>query len=128
MKTLEDKIIAKVYTHETVDICLRSFLKLAIIIMTGIVGVVLGLLAIRTIVDQKTFDMFEILFEDSEIIKVYLAEVIITIYEELPKFELLAIFISITIFILLTGTVFFHLNKYINKIKSLLKFWFPQRV
>ncbi len=128
MKTLEDKIIAKVYAHETVDICMRSFLKLAVIIVTGVTGVVLGLLVIRTIVEQKTFDMFEILFEDFEIIKVYLLDVVITIYEELPKFELLAIFMSISAFLLLVGTVFFHLNKYINKIKSLLKFWFPQRI
>ncbi|MBI4009539.1 hypothetical protein HY357_04855 [Candidatus Roizmanbacteria bacterium] len=127
MKTLEDRIIDKVYAKETFDVCTRSFLKLILLILTGISGILLSSLLLETLIEQKTLDMFQILFEDVEIMKAYLIDVAYVFFEELPKLELLVLLISFSVFFTLTVTAFSHLHRYMNKIKSILKFWFPQR-
>jgi len=123
MKKLERKIINTVYTFETKKTVLELILRISSIIIVGFCGILLLVSILRQLIEQQTLDMLQLFKEDGEIIKEYIGDVINTLYEELPKHDvLILIILSVTLLLLV---LFFIKNsgKIKNKIRSLRRYW-----
>ena len=95
----------------------------------GIIGLIIGgtffgIYVLSQLSQQSTLDIFEILFEDFEILKNYLGEILSTFLVELPKLEIAASLVAFTISFILIFSVFKNFPRLKNKIHCLLKFWF----
>ncbi len=123
MKTLEDKILNKVYKFET---------KKTVFQVVGQVGgilifVFLSYLFISVFLEEilyfNTFDVLKNLTEDFEIAKKTFFDTVFVLYEEMPKETLLFGIISLVIVFILVLIFIKSFVKIRNKLISLLKFW-----
>src|SRR3989344_6925996 len=124
MKKLEKKIIQNVFFYETKQTLFQLVFRTLGIIGLIIGGTFFGIYVLSQLSQQSTLDIFEILFEDFEILKNYLGEILSTFLVELPKMQLV---ISLSAFVV-SFILFFALLKNFprikNKIYCLIKYWF----
>ena len=124
MKKLEKKIIQNVFFYETRQTIFLLLLRIFAIIAFAIGGIFLTIYVLSQLAVQQTLDIFEILFEDVEILRRYSGEIVNTFLVELPKLE---IFFSLTAFALsfmLLFALFKNFPRVKNKIYCLVKYWF----
>lgn len=123
MKTLEDKILKRVYRFETKK-------TLGFLISRIIVLIVLSLTAIifiQTIgeiyYEERAFDLLTLFQEDSEVVRKYFADTLYIFYLETPKLLLLILFLLVVVFLVVLLTVVKNYRKIMNKIRSLMHFF-----
>ena len=126
MKTLEQKIIKKVYYLETRQTLSQLFYRLTLMIGLTIAGIFLIIFTIRELTQLQTLDLLEIFFEDLGVIKENIWEVIDIIFLEAPAWEILFAIISLILFLILLSKFIRNFSKVKNKISSLIKFWLPK--
>jgi len=124
MRQLEKKIIKGVYFFETRQILLQLIIRLMAVISFSLGGILLGVIIVQELIQQQTFDVLELFFEDLGIIRENIGEVIATFFQEAPIVEIiLSIFAMITTsFLVLKFSQNFSRVK--NKVNSIIKFWF----
>ena len=126
MKTLEQKIIKKVYYLETRQTLSQLFYRLTLMIGLTIAGIFLIIFTIRELTQLQTLDLLEIFFEDVGVIKENIWEVFGIILQEIPAAEILFAIISLILFLILLSKFIRNFSKVKNKISSLIKFWLPK--
>lgn len=123
MNNLNNKIINKVYSYETK----RTFGQIIFIVFLSLFSLtaflLIGSIIKSILIEQNTFDFFEILNQNIEVIRKFLLDDLFVFFAEMPK---ALIFIFLSFFILLIYIIFcivknFKKNK--NKVKSIINFW-----
>lgn len=123
MKQLEKKILRKVYLFETQNTLARLILRVLAILVFATGGVILVMAVVKQLVEQQTLDVLEIVFEDFDIVKAYIGEVVETLLQEIPKTHVLFALGAISIALILLLTIIKNFAKLRNKINSLSKYW-----
>ena len=119
MKTLEQKIIKKVYLTETKNYVGKILLFFAV----AAVGLLFGIILYNQLVEQRTLDMLQIFQEDGSVIRMYLGQVLSDVYYETPKIPLFLSLFSV-VFVIIFLLIFIRNFGRIKKVtRSLLKFW-----
>ena len=124
MKTLEEKIIQKVYYLETRQTLSQLFYRLTLMTGLTIAGIFLIIFTIRELTQLQTLDLLEIFFEDLGVIKENIWEVFGIILQEIPAAEILFAIISLVLSVILLSKFVYNFGKLKNRISSLIKFWF----
>lgn len=121
MKSLEKKILNKVYFWEAKRTVFDLILKIILFFSSGLFFLILGEIFIEILKEQKTWDLLNFFNEDFEVIKKYFLDNIFIFWLEIPKFLLLLILFFLVLFSLIILTLIqnFHILK--NKVKSLIK-------
>lgn len=124
MKKLEKKILNKVYFFETRQTL--SELALRLLAMVGLIlgSIFLSIFIIRELIQQQTFDVLEIFFEDLGVVSENIGEVAATFLQELPKVEMFLALVAIILSFILVVKFIHNFAKVKNKINSIVKFWF----
>lgn len=123
MDKLEDKIIKEVYKIETKHTFIDIFRRMMISILLILILFILGQWLYEVYTLQRTFDLLQLFNEDTSIIRNYLLDTCITIYDETPKILLLPIIfcgVFFIYFILKTSQNFYKIK---NKLSAILKYW-----
>lgn len=122
MKNLEDKILKKVYLYETKRTSIEIIVRVILFSILSLLILLFGVVLFEELIEQKTFDLFQIFSENFEVITRYVFDVLYVFYQELPK-VISSIFLALIIFIVLCLFIVIKKLKYFkNKIKSLIKF------
>ena len=112
MNSLEDNIIKKVYTSETVDVCAGVILKLTLLTVAGFSTVLFTVFALTVIFENKIFDLFS------------KSHVVYAVFTALPKLELFFALVSLIAFIVLVFTTMASFKKITYRFKSVVRYWF----
>jgi hypothetical protein len=123
MKTLEKKILNKVYAYETKKTILEIVADSAGMVLFGLMTVLIGWALVDILVEQGSFAMFEILTEDFEIMKDYLLDTVYVFYLEIPKLILIFLVIVFMSFIILIFNTIKNSRSIIKRVKSIARFW-----
>ena len=123
MKTIEKKIIKKVYQYETKRIAVEFVFKTISLIFLVFSVIIIGQVIIEILKEQKTLDIFELFSEDSEVIRKYFFDTFYILYLEVPKVLLILWLLFFAFLSLLTLTLVRNFTKIKNRVISLLKFW-----
>jgi len=123
MKKLEDKIINKIYrieTKKTIGQIISETILITIIVLSS---VYIFSVIVEVLNEQASFDLFDFLRDDFEIIKDNFFNNSLLFIRELP---LALTYILIGLLLLLVWLLFISIknsNKIKNKLVSLYKFW-----
>lgn len=126
MKKLEKKILDKVYRFETKRTIKETVVKTGLILLSLLTLGYVAYSVFQQLQSAQALDLLQLFQEDFETIKMYIAEVADTLYQELPKNEIVILLIAfITLIILL---LFFAKNfaKIKQRTKAIIKFWFKK--
>ena len=123
VKKLEDKIIDKVYRFETRHTLYKILTTLGAILFFSILSVGAGIIVIRQLTEQQTWDLLELFSEDWEIIRTYLWDTIVEFYNELPKTETMFLVLMIVITLILIVIAIKRSRKIKNKIHAIFSYW-----
>jgi hypothetical protein len=124
MKKLEDKIIRKIYRIETKKTLGQIISELILITFITLSSLFIFSVIVEILNDQTSFDLFDFLRDDFEIIRDNFFNNSLLFIQELP---LPLIYILIGLLLLLVWTLYIvvsNSNKIKNKLISLYKFWF----
>jgi len=124
MKKLEDKIIKKIYRIETEKTIGRIIGEVALISFIILSSVFIFSIIVEILNEQASFDLFDFLRDDFEVIKNNLFNNSLLFIQELPQ---LLTYILIGLLLLLIWLLYILLknfSKIKNKLVSLYKFWF----
>ena len=124
MKKLEDKIIRKIYRIETEKTIGRIIGEVALISFIILSSVFIFSIIVEILNEQASFDLFDFLRDDFEVIKNNLFNNSLLFIQELPQ---LLTYILIGLLLLLIWLLYILLknfSKIKNKLVSLYKFWF----
>lgn len=123
MNKLEDKIIKEFYKIETK----KTLTDLMVRVVIGIILVTVLFIFSQWLYEiyklQRTLDLFQIFNEDIGIIRNYLLDTCITIYDETPKILLVPMIVCGILFIYLIVRTYSNFYKIKNKVTSILKYW-----
>lgn len=98
MNNLEDKIIKKVYTCETVDVCTGTGFKLVLFTLASFFIFSFAIFALQVISEHRIFDLLSL--------------------------ELFLALISLVIFIVLVFTTLASLKRMSCRVRSVVRYWF----
>lgn len=126
MKKLEKKILKEVYSFESKQTLLKIIFRLiAVISFTSGVILLLGVIS-ESLNQQKTFSIFELFFEDLEIIRENIWDLVNIFMYEAPIYEILTVFIIIVILIILFIKFVINFTRIKNKLIWLVKFFLEE--
>lgn len=123
MKKLEDKIIKKIYRMETKKTVEQIISEAILVIAITLSAVFVFSVIVEVLNYQASFDLFDFLRDDFEIIKGNFFNNSLLFFQELP---LPLIYILIGLILLLVWLLYIsvrNFNKIKNKLVSLYKFW-----
>lgn len=122
-KTIEKKIIDRVYQYETRKTFVQLFLEVTVTIalISIILIPILALFEIFT--EQKTFELLHLFEEDQEVIRKYFWETLSTFYQETPKIILLIIILGLICLVSLLIYIIRHFSYFRNKVVNIIKYW-----
>ncbi len=124
MKKLEDKIIKKIYKMEAKKTVGQIISEVILVIAITLSVVFVFSVIIEVLNDQASFDLFDFLRDDFEIIQTNFFNNSLLFIQELPL-PLTYILISLILLLVWLLYVFIkNFNKIKNKIVSIYKFWF----
>ncbi len=124
MKTLEDKILKRVYRFETKK-TLRFLISRIIVLFVLSLTAIIFIQAIGEIYyEERAFDLLALFQEDSEVVRKYFTDTIYVFYLETPKLLLLILILLVAVFLVVLLTVIKNYRKITNKIRSLLHIFF----
>lgn len=122
-RRLEDKIIGKVYRMETQ----RTFTFITTRIILFLVSASFILLFLSALIDilaeQGSFDLFDFIGPDFEVVTRYLPDNLILFWAETPKFILFILTLAIIGFIYLMAKIIKNYRMLKNKFVSIYKFY-----
>ena len=124
MKKLEDRIIKKIYRIETKKTIGQVFGEIFLILLITLSSVFIFSIIVEILNEQASFDLFDFLRDDFEIIRNYLFNNSLLFIQELP---LPLTYILIGLLLLLIWLLYIlvrNFKKFKNKLISLYKFWF----
>ena len=121
MKSLEKKILKKVYFWEAKRTAFDLILKIILFFSSGLFLLILGEIFIEILKEQKTLDLLNFFSEDFEVVKKYFLDNVFIFWLEIPKFLLLLILFFLVLFSLIILTLIKNFSIIKNKIKSLIK-------
>ena len=124
MRQLEKKIIKRVYFFETRQTLLQLIIRLIAIISFSLGGILLGVIIVQELIEQQTFDVLEIFFEDLGIIRENIREVTATFFLEAPIFEIVLAISALIATVFLVLKFIQNFSRVKNKVNSIIKFWF----
>ena len=78
---------------------------------------------LQKLAEQQTLDLLQLFQEDIETIRMYIGEIMYTLFEELPKFETVSVLILLIISVTLILISIKNFGKIKNKILALKKYW-----
>lgn len=119
---LEKKILKKIYHWEIRKMVFNIFIKTLLIFFSLIIVLVTGNLFFSSVDELKSFDFFDLFFENFEVVSRYFFDSFYVFLLEIPKEYLLIIFMALILFIFIFLTIFKNYYKTKNKIRSILKF------
>ena len=123
MTNLEDKILKKVYVFETKRTIITSIVKLVLYVLLGGFVLLTGQAIYEILMEEKAFDLFQIIQEDTEVVKMYVWDTMYVFYQEIPK-ELALLFLSGVIILGVSAIIIIkHSGAIKNKMKALFRFW-----
>jgi len=123
MKKLEDKIIKKIYRMEAKKTIRQIISETLLIITITLFVVFIFTVIVEVLNDQASFDLFDFLRDDFEIIKANFFNNSLLFIQELP---LPLTYILISLLLLLVWLLYIFIknfNNIKNKIVSIYKFW-----
>lgn len=123
MKTLEKKILNKVYGFETKRTFADLFLRIVGIGTFSFLGITFMVSIFNQLRTQQTLDLLELFSEDYEVIKKNIADVAFIFYGELPKHETLMVVVALILLIIFILTLIKNFAKIKNKISSIIIYW-----
>jgi hypothetical protein len=124
MRKLEDKIIKKIYRIETEKTFGQIISEAILIVLITLSSIFIFSIIVEILNEQTSFDLFDFLRDDLEIIKDNFFNNFLLFIQELP---LPLIYILIGLLLLLIWLLFVsvkNFNKIKNKLVSIYKFWF----
>jgi hypothetical protein len=120
---LKKKIISKVYHEETKKISFAFFTWIFFVVFIFFLMAITYQVILEILIEQKSFNLIEILTEDVDVFRFYFANNLVTFFQEIPKFLLflflLSVFILLWLFLMLKKN--FKMIK--NKLLSIYKFY-----
>jgi uncharacterized BrkB/YihY/UPF0761 family membrane protein len=123
MEQLEKKILEKVYRFETK----RTFIEIVLRLLSILTAIILLLTMFNSLIvqllQQKTFDVFQLFKEDSETILTNIKDILETLYYEVPKEQILTIILFVIILFVLILLLLNNSQRIKNNIKSLSIYW-----
>lgn len=123
MKKLEDKIIKKIYRMEAKKTIEQIISEAVLVIVITLSAVFIFSVIVEVLNDQASFDLFDFLRDDFEIIQTNLSNNLLLFIQELPL-PLTYILISLLLLLIWLLHIFIkNFNKIKNKIVSIYKFW-----
>jgi hypothetical protein len=123
MKKLEEKIIKKIYKIETEKTVGQIISEAVLIIFIVLSSIFIFSVIVEILNEQASFDLFDFLKDDFEIIRGNFFNNSLLFFQELP---LPLIYILIGLILLLVWLLYIlvrNFNKIKNKLVSLYKFW-----
>ena len=123
MKKLEDKIIKKIYRMEAKKTIKQIISEVVLVIAITLSVVFIFSVIVEVLNDQASFDLFDFLRDDFEIIQANFLNNSLLFIQELP---LPLTYILISLLLLLVWLLYIFVknyNKIKNKIVSIYKFW-----
>lgn len=123
MKKLEDKIIKKIYRMETKKTIEQIISEAVLVIAITLSTVFVFSVIVEVLNDQASFDLFDFLRDDFEIVRDTLFNNSLLFIQELP---LPLIYILIGLLLILSWLIYILIKNYSNirnKLVSLYKFW-----
>lgn len=123
MKKLEDRIIKKIYRIETEKTVGQVVSEAALIILILFSSIFIFSVIVEILNEQASFDLFDFLRDDFEIIKNYFISNSLLFIQELPL-PLIYILIGLLLLLIwLVSLLIKNFNKIKNKLISIYKFW-----
>jgi len=119
MKTLEKNIIDRVYVFESKKTFLEIIIRTITVVILLLFISLLGQVIFELLIEQQTFDLFELLKEDIEVIRIYVFDVLYELYEETPKLLTFVFILSAIGLIFVIAKTIENFNRIKNKLKSI---------
>ena len=124
MKKLEDKIINRIYKIETRKTIEKIISETSLIILIFLSTIFIFSVIVEILNEQSSFDLFDFLRDDFEIIKEYFVNNSLLFIQELPL-PLTYILIGLLLLLIwLSYILTRNFNKIKNKLVAIYKFWF----
>jgi len=123
MKTLQKQILKKIYSFETKRTILELIVRISSIFLIVGAGTMVFIHILQKLAEQQTLDLLQLFQEDIETIRMYIGEIMYTLFEELPKFETVSVLILLIISVTLILISIKNFGKIKNKILALKKYW-----
>ena len=124
MKKLEDKIINRIYKIETRKTIEKIISGGSLIILIVLSSIFIFSVIVEILNEQSSFDLFDFLRDDFEIIKEYFVNNSLLFIQELPL-PLTYILIGLLLLLIwLSYILTRNFNKIKNKLVAIYKFWF----
>jgi hypothetical protein len=123
MEKLEEKIIKKIYRIETEKTVGQIISEAVLIILIALSSIFIFSVIVEILNEQASFDLFDFLRDDFEIIRGNFFNNSLLFFQELP---LPLIYILIGLVLLLVWSLYIsvrNFSKIKNKLVSLYKFW-----
>lgn len=122
-KTIEKKIIDRVYKYETRRTFVQLFIEVGATILLILLIFVPVLALFEIFTEQQTFELFHLFEQDREVIGKYFWETLLTFYQEIPKPILLMIFFGLISLLALLIYIIRHFSYFRNKVVNIIKYW-----
>lgn len=123
MKTLEDKILNKVYTFEARKVTFQLLAKTLILFVSGFVAFLFTQVLIEVFIEEKTYNLFEIFSDDFEVIAKHLSDIMYVIFQETPKSVLFIALLAIILLFAVILTFVRNFGKMRHKLLALYSYW-----
>ena len=124
MKKLEKKIINKIYRMETKKTISQIFVEAFSVVFVGLSALFVFSIIIDILNEQRSFDLYNFLTDDFEVIRHFFLRNTILFSEELPLALVCILVLLVVAFILLIYIIVKNFHKITNKLVSIYKFWF----
>lgn len=121
MKQLEKKIIKKVFRYEIKRISFELILRTISLGLVGFFSVLMLTSLIQQLIDQKTFDLFQLFNEDMEAIITHIDDVFETLGYEIPFDLVFLSIICLVILFILIVLVIQNYKRMMNTLCSIIK-------
>lgn len=123
MKKLEKNILEKIYKIETKRTASYFISRFIILITLGFVSLIFTTVIIEILKEQSSFDLFDFLKDDWEMVRNYFFNNLLLFIQELPLPLVFILTGLLLILILLIYLSVRNFNKIKNKSVSIYKFW-----
>ncbi len=127
MKTLEDKILKKVYRFETKKTLGFLISRIIVLLLLSLTAVIFIQAIGEIYYEERAFDLLALFQEDSEVVRKYFADTLYVFYLETPKVLFFILILLAVFFLVVLLTVVKNYRKIINRIRSFVHIYFPKR-
>ncbi|MFA5135909.1 MAG: hypothetical protein WC489_00775 [Patescibacteria group bacterium] len=123
MKTLEHKILKKVYVMETRNTLFSIASKLAIFLAAGFVTFLFIQIMIEIFTDEASLNIFPVFFEGSEVMRTHLTDILYILFSETPPEIFMIIGVGLCILLITIYVTVRNIKKMKNVIHDLIQYW-----